>query len=463
MKINVAGAGAGKTTRMADFITTIDIPVGEVVFCIAFTNSAVENIREKVIEKEGGVPNNIKISTIHSFFYNELIKPYFFILYGKHFDRVSMITLPSNEKYRRRKISELEADGFLHITTIPERAKWVAYKKSSDRKTTCELRKQILHNFNKYCNSIFVDEAQDIDEDMRLILESLDNAGVDIVLYGDPKQDVKGYGQFSRIIEKTKEVNYISESYRCPRKLLQLSNMLASDFEKQTTVNENKDGSIQIVFESNIENLKQFLAEGDYGLRYISRKNERINTHDEEKNVSFENLQHEVYRAMVIKWKGKDSDLNIKRWTFYVTERMLEEFDGKNAKAIVSRWINEIGVFDYTREMYASLIGAFGNNDDNQSSIPVVQSIEIVKGLEAENCLFILTTDLAPYLFRNKDQENKTKHLLYVALTRSLSCLTILITKEVEAKYTKSMIEEFFAVAITLPNCQKPNLKASKT
>ena len=31
MRINVAGAGAGKTTKMADYITEFEIPTGKIV------------------------------------------------------------------------------------------------------------------------------------------------------------------------------------------------------------------------------------------------------------------------------------------------------------------------------------------------------------------------------------------------------------------------------------------------
>ena len=51
MKVNVAGAGAGKTTQMADIIMDYKIPEGKKVFCIAFTNAAADNIREKVAGK----------------------------------------------------------------------------------------------------------------------------------------------------------------------------------------------------------------------------------------------------------------------------------------------------------------------------------------------------------------------------------------------------------------------------
>ena len=58
--------------------------------------------------------------------------------------------------------------------------------------------------------------------------------------------------------------------------------------------------------------------------------------------------------------------------------------------------------------------------------------------------MFILSPDLAPYLFREKTEDNKISHLLYVALTRSLNHLTILVMKEVEEMYTKERILCFF-------------------
>jgi len=63
--------------------------------------------------------------------------------------------------------------------------------------------------------------------------------------------------------------------------------------------------------------------------------------------------------------------------------------------------------------------------------------------MEGEKCLFILTNDLAAYLFNDNNTEaNKTKNKLYVALTRSLNELSIY--KEVENKYTKKRIQDFF-------------------
>ena len=92
---------------------------------------------------------------------------------------------------------------------------------------------------------------------------------------------------------------------------------------------------------------------------------------------------------------------------------------------------------------YAQMASAFDSGKEAITAAIVVSSIEEKKGLEAERCLFILTTELAPYLFGEKTEDNKTRHLCYVALTRSLDNLTILITKEVEEKYTRAKVQEF--------------------
>lgn len=201
-----------------------------------------------------------------------------------------------------------------------------------------------------------------------------------------------------------------------------------------------------MVFESDVQDMKQFLEEGNYGLQYISMKRDRFATHEkQESGERFETLRHEVHRAICEKLTGKITGLQINRATFYVTEQMLSAFDnGSNESTIIAQWVNS-GVFDrLTGQRYAQMASAIKATDTAISDIPVVSSIEIVKGREAERCLFILSPDLAPYLFRDKTEDNKTSHLLYVALTRSLDHLTILVMKEVEETYTRDKILCFF-------------------
>ncbi|MBQ7437830.1 MAG: AAA family ATPase [Oscillospiraceae bacterium] len=445
MKVNVAGAGAGKTTQMADIIMGYKIPEGKKVFCIAFTNAAADNIREKVVGKLGEIPSNLKISTIHSFLYQELIEPYYYFLYGEHFDRLSVIGLPTENAYKRNRISELEKAKILHFTTIPERAKWLAYKKSRDTKAIEKRRQSIILQFSSYCAAIFIDEAQDINGDISAVIDALSKSGVEIILYGDPKQDVKGLGYFRKIIDEEECVSYIPACYRCPQMHLNLSNMLAPQPEKQIADKGNATGSISIVFESDIS-IQEFIDSGEFGLRYISSKRDRYETHEKrELTERFDTLFHEVYRAVNDKWRGEKSELEIKRAAYYITEKMLEKYDATgDPSGIIAHWSKTTAFDRLSGQRYAQMITAFTPQENDSVNGVAVSSIEIVKGLEAKRCLFVLTTDLAPYLFQEKTDDNKMRHLLYVALTRSLDHLTILITKEVEEKYSKEQVMGFF-------------------
>lgn len=76
MKIGIAGAGAGKTTAMSDTIIQIrsEIEDYKKIFCITFTNNAVKCISGKLQEYYGRIPDNIVVSTIHSFFISRICK-----------------------------------------------------------------------------------------------------------------------------------------------------------------------------------------------------------------------------------------------------------------------------------------------------------------------------------------------------------------------------------------------------
>lgn len=447
MIVNVAGAGAGKTTKMADVIMAHDIPDGKVVFCIAFTNAAADNIKEKVAEKMSGVPDNIKISTIHSFLYQELIEPYYYFLYGKHFGQLSTISLPPNNCYKSKKLSELEQEGTLHITEIPEKAKWVAYRKSADTKGIKAVREKVISHFNSYCSAIYVDEAQDINEDIYAILSALEHAGVEIILYGDPKQDVKGFGCFRQIIDKSSDVHYFSDCYRCPQVHLDLSNTLAQKNEKQVASYGNAAGSLEIVFESDDDDVKGYIESGNYGLCYISQKRGKFYTHSSETtDERFETLRHEVFRAMQEKWREKTTEIEIERAAYFVTEKMLENYDQTGKPAVsISQWVKNNAFDQLSGKKYAQMVGAMSMKNAEPTNAIIVRSIEIIKGLEASRCFFILTSDLAPYLFRTKTDDNKMSHLLYVALTRSKDHLTILISQNVESAFSRDFVLAFFA------------------
>ncbi len=438
MRIEVAGAGAGKTSRMASRILDVEIPDGKILFCVAFTNAAADNIRKKLGQKND---DNVKISTIHSFLYSELVRPYYHLLYGVRYKKVSTIDLPTAPAYRNRRIKELEESLLLHQTVIPERAKWVVYKKSKENAQIRAMRAKVLAMFAGYCHKIIVDEAQDIDKNTRDVLLALHKAGIDIELCGDPKQDVKGHGCFRDIIEAFPEdVTYNNECHRCPQQHLQISNRLACVNEQQDADEEACVGSIDVLFETDMD-VAAHIEHGNYGLAYISKKNNRFSTHaNHVENNGFDSLRHELDIAIRDKHGNNMSDLEIKRAAYYVAREMIALVEaGSEAGTVVSKGISN-GYFDYDKTRYARMSEALRSDDSPDAGTIPIRSIEAVKGLEAERCLFVLTTDLAPYLLGDKTNDNKTKHLLYVALTRSLDNLTIIVTTEVEMRYSRERI-----------------------
>lgn len=449
MQISVAGAGAGKTTTMADTIVNLREKTNKNknIFCITFTNNAVLCIEQKLQGHYGVIPNNIIVTTIHSFLYRELIKPYYYLLFGKQYGRISIAPMPQNPGYRNAKIKRLENRDILHQTVIPERAKWVLVKKSDDRKAVKDKREIIKSVFKEYCGGICIDEVQDIDSDMQMIIETLHETRIPLMLMGDPKQDLRGHKCLKSLIEKYKEsVAYIDVCYRCPQKHLILSNIIVNSHEQQHS--DKEGGYITICFESD-KSCSELIKEENFDLIYISQKHGKYETHNTEtaKGILFalsEEIEGEMRRIHTDK-----TELTLLRASHYYAELLLENYAATHDKA------KAMGkTFKYqklNKNAYGAIINILSDNSDaSDKEKIIVNSIDSIKGQEGRNCLFILTTDLASYLFGEKTEDTITKSRLYVALTRSLNKLTIYITEEVELKYKKENIVDFFGEYLTI-------------
>ena len=179
----------------------------------------------------------------------------------------------------------------------------------------------------------------------------------------------------------------------------------------------------------------------------ISAKRGKFYTHSSETtDERFETLRHEVFRAMQEKWREKTTEIEIERAAYFVTEKMLENYDQTGNPAVsISQWVKNNAFDQLSRTKYAQMVGAMSMKNAEPTNAIIVRSIEIIKGLEASRCFFILTSDLAPYLFRTKTDDNKMSHLLYVALTRSKDHLTILISQNVESTFSRDFVLAFFA------------------
>lgn len=444
MEISVAGAGAGKTTTMADRVVSASelTEAHQNIYCLAFTNNAVSRIEEKLLEYYDELPPNIKVSTLHSFLYQEIIKPYYFLLYRKQYEYVSSIDLPEKAAFKSKKISELDSKGIIHVSVIPQHAMWVVVKKTSDKKREKAIREKVLKTLVQYCGKIFIDEAQDIDNNILEVFRVFDTIGIPIELIGDPKQDLRGHGSFrSLVTEREADTTFLSVCHRCPQQHLKISNALIPDAEKQKS--EKIEGTVEIVFESNIQ-VPKFLKKSSFDLAYISERNERFETHANEKvTKSFETLMYEIGGILGSREPLANKNVLASR-AYYIAHRISRDIEAGLAPSAMIR--TYLGRLDGLQ--YAKVISALQKSNERVNNIPIVSTIESIKGQEGNSCLFILTTDLAAYLFGEKTVENKTKNKLYVALTRSLNALTILVTQEVENKYGADYIQNHVSMLL---------------
>ncbi len=443
MEINIAGAGAGKTTKMSDKIILLrnQIDAEKKIFCVAFTNSAVDCIRRKLCEHYVQIPENIIVSTIHSFLYREIIKPYYHLLYGKKYEKISIAELPQDAKYKNAKIKRLDDMNVLHQTVIPEHAKWVLCKKSKDTKNIKDGRQIIKNAIVKYCGAICIDEVQDIDKHMQEIIEELSGMEIPMILMGDPKQDLKGFKCLRNLMSIYEQnVRYISECHRCPQLHLELSNRLVDKNEKQKS--EKDSGQLSVYYESEID-CHTLIERQKYELMYISQKQGVYETHDYKKNNIRENLAEELEPLLFENHPTKDAQ-TVKKVAYYYAGKMIEKYRNTGKKKDAMALLSKCEKIDSRR--YGIIINIFEDESPiKQEDKIFVKSIDYIKGMEGEKCLFVLTNDLAAYLFNdNNTESNKTKNKLYVALTRSLNELSIYILKEVENKYTKKRIQDFF-------------------
>ena len=227
--------------------------------------------------------------------------------------------------------------------------------------------------------------------------------------------------------------------HRCPQLHLELSNRLVDKNEKQKS--EKDSGQLSVYYESEID-CHTLIERQKYDLMYISQKQGVYETHDYKKNNIRENLAEELEPLLFENHPTKDAQ-TVKKVAYYYAGKMIEKYrstrEKKDAMTLLSNWEK----IDSRR--YGIIINLFEDESPiKQEDKIFVKSIDYIKGMEGEKCLFILTNDLAAHLFNNNTEMNKTKNKLYVALTRSLNELSIYILKEVEDKYTKKRIQDFF-------------------
>ena len=441
MRIIVAGAGAGKTTSMAKMVQERlgQITNGKIIYVITYTNAARDRIRELIIKLYGVIPKQIHIETLHVFLLREIIFPYHHLLYGLRLNKISLIKLSNNPRFKASKIKELRENKMIHVEQVTEIARWIVFKKTGDDKTVQRNREKIKAIITRCLDSVFIDEAQDMDEHLVKIIEVLNKIGVFITLIGDPKQDLRGRNSFKGMIKTYKQdVQYVTVNHRCPISHVLLANKYIPEQEKQIAES-NEVGELLFVYESDIK-CSSFYESTSWDQLFILKKTRRFITHEDDNRHIEHNLEYEL-KQLVKKVLLNSNEID--RMVYKIKSKVLADLKSNNF--VIFRTIEGILNIKLDSRDMGKLNEAINllRKPPKQTDI-FVSSIDRVKGLEGKKCLFFVTCDIAAYLVGEKKEDNKVKNYLYVGLTRSRHTLAFLITQEVEKKYGKNVIGEFF-------------------
>lgn len=444
MKLVNSGAGSGKTTSLADIIIEreAESSSNSHVFVIAYSNYAADVIKTcltSAMTTDADIPN-VHFSTIHSFLWNYIIQPYYFLLFGVQFTSISNSRLSSNNKFRASKLKQMRTDGVLHVSEFARVSKQVVQGRKKVTKREKRMRAMILDHLSNFIDSIYVDEAQDMDQDTADILESLNNSGIFCYLVGDVNQDLHARNGFRSLIENHRQaITLNKENHRCPQSHVKLSNIFLPYDQVSTS---KVEGHLGYILEKDC-NLRQIMDKFNDGLIYISKSIRSFQVHRQTNMSVLEQLEYILrkYHVIVPAYSDMNSETS-KKWAYDVAHLVLDAVRSQvNMHDIVNKLIKILRQ-PYSATLYAQLIENVREFDaqDNNENVFSISSVEGVKGNQADNCLLIMSTDLFRVLVGENKKANSTANLLYVGLTRSTNRLLIMLTKEVSDHYSEKEI-----------------------
>lgn len=167
-RIILSVAGSGKTSLIIDELNTKNRSL-----ILTYTDNNYKNLKDKIISKFGGFPDNIRLYTYFTFLYSFCYKPFKFLEAGAkglnwNFPPPSTMKLKrSNNKYYLD-----ENKRFYHnrLSKFLEKEGVFPY---------------LNQRLEKYFDNFFVDEVQDFAGHDFNLLSSISNAAIDCVLVGD--------------------------------------------------------------------------------------------------------------------------------------------------------------------------------------------------------------------------------------------------------------------------------------
>lgn len=449
IEIQIAGAGAGKTYGLAEalIVHIKACTTHKKTFALTYTNSATAKIEQEIIKQHGFIPQNLYIQTVHSFLLNEIVYPFSsFTLDDVYND--SSIMYVGNSKYKNRLFKTLREKKIIHAENVYNISKqiideMISRHSSKPKKAKVKRLLAILENcFEK----IFIDEVQDLDDDALRFFEVLGSNGIDVYMIGDPKQAIKYPKAFDTFVDKVSAKEYVNileinnQTRRIPKEILAISNGFCYEGQQQESLSdvvgelmyiESTDAKYDDLLSSYIST-KQIVC--------IDKKVGRYSTSSKHKH-SFPQEIEEMIRES----KHKKDKVLFAKAAFSDFFNDVEKYGAR----IAINNLRTMHLLTFEKEHYAQLYELCSVFTENNVQF-IVQSIDSVKGLDANTCVIITSPNLLKYLTKNGIKEddyfNKEWKKVYVALTRAKHRLVLaldhdlLLASDIEA--VRSSISE---------------------
>lgn len=460
----IARAGSGKTTFLINKLLFIlenkKISNIKKIALITFTNEAVNNLNKKISMQNKKIYNDkYVIKTIDSFIMSEIIFPFFYSYKG----------YLKNTFNFRRKFSEKKRNKSELIELMEKNI--IGSYENNKQNFLCELALDILKS-NRIAREymlytyewIFIDEAQDCDEDMfKLFTYLSDELNIKLCIVGDDKQSIFEWrgGSGDRMLSLKNgnfKTFYFKYNYRSKPSINLLSNLISKDlnvsnieelYNRKNQIydtdifyykNNNQFEEIEII--KNLENSKIIDFSND-NIFFLFCENNNLNR-------TMEKLKQEYPKDIFIKKINLDIPLfeEISRYYFFndydyndfilKTEINTGEVSNKEIKEYlteIKKNINQENVCQYLDELYTILnveyekdeltnFICFLRDEENQfifknGNYKTLLTIHSVKGLENDVVILFLK-------FSRRKNQKEFLNMLYVGVTRAKKRLIII-------------------------------------
>ncbi|MHA2760732.1 UvrD-helicase domain-containing protein [Vibrio harveyi] len=444
IEVQIAGAGAGKTYGLAK--TLIDhikaCTSHKKTFALTYTNSATTKIEQEIIKQHGFIPSNLCIQTVHSFLLNEIIYPFSSFTLGDVYNDTSIMI--SNPKYKNALFARLKKINVIHTDNVYNIAKQIVDETTSKHNNRAKKAKvrRLLAILGSCFDKIFIDEVQDLDKDALRFFDVLGCNDIDVYMIGDPKQAIKFPQDLDAFVQKVAPKEYATilpinnQTRRVPTEILAVSNSFCYEDQQQESLSEmvgelmyieSTDGRYDELL-TNYLDTKQLVC--------IDKKNGRYTTSSKHKHA----FPREIEEMIRDSNHKKDKALFVKA----AFSDFMDDVAEVGARTAINRLKASHGLTlngQHFAQLYELCNSCTGNDVQFK-----VQSIESIKGLDADVCVIILSSNTLKYLTQNGISEasrfNKEWKKVYVALTRAKKRLVLALDHELLAKEDMAAVRD---------------------